>query len=346
MGNDKEVIIFATKDAGPAEYLAGIIKPLRRNCVIIASPVSSKVFDRYNIKNSVIDCKSQYQCDQFAAEFFKNRKIGLIITGTSWGNCIDKSLIRYGIENHIRVISVIEHWSNYRERFLINNSLVFPNYILVNDKIAKKEAIKNGLPRQKIYSLGNPVLEKESKSFTVKPNKKKWLENLRIRDSKVVTFISEEYSQDFPESSNCSCGFNEYQVVRDILQVIDETRQLIIKLHPGEKLKKYDRFKCNKLTVISNTDIGPLIKYSDFIIGMGSMLLLRAAIHRDDILSYRPNDKKGFIGNRIGATHLIKNKKELHDILLQEKKIKNAGLQDQFNGSTQRIVKFIKDKLE
>lgn len=339
------MIVFATKDVGPAAYLAEIIKSINQEFVCVSSSVSSKVFDKHHIQNTVIDNDTQYGNDQYIKDNFKDISIDIIVTGTSWGNCIDKAFIKFGIENHIKVISIVEHWSNYRERFLINNTLTLPDYIVVNDSLAKDEAVKDGLPDEIIYVLGNPVLENKAKNCRVNFNRKKWLDDFKIPDTKIITFVSENYAQDFPVKSTYYHGFDEYQVIGDLLEAVKQEGHLIIKLHPAEKPDKYDAYKSKNVTIVSQTDVDALIAYSDFIVGMGSMLLIEAAFVRGDILSYRPNDRKGFVGNKIGATYLVKNKQEMHDIILRTKTINNTAFKGRFQGSLERVVKFIEDKL-
>ena len=340
------MIITATSDAGPAHYLSAVIKNINKNCHCLSSNISSRVFDDYKIKNRIIDVKNQNKLGDYIHNAFPDKDLRMIITGTSWGNCIDKALIKFGIENNIKVISIVEHWSWYRERFTLDNKLILPDYIIVNDEIAKKEAIEDGLPGEILYPLGNPVLEQMAQKKLKTLPKKKWLKKLSLPDRKIVTFISEDYRKNFNEKSDFHQGFDEFQAIEDIVFALKDTHHLLIKVHPSEKINKYDKFKNRKdITIIQKTDIDSLILNSDFIIGMGSMFLLEAAMHRNDIISYRPGDKKGFIGNKIGATFSAKNKYELKNVLTGKQKIQNPGFINSYNHSTEKIINFIEDKL-
>ena len=340
------MIITATSDAGPAHYLSAVIKNINKNYYCFSSNISSQVFDSYEIKNRIIDVKNQNELGDYICNTFPNKDLRMIITGTSWGNCIDKVLIKFGTENSIKVISIIEHWSWYRERFTLDDKLILPDYIFVNDEIAKKEAIEDGLPGEILYPLGNPVLEQMAQKELKALPKKKWLKKLSLSDKKIVTFISEDYRKDFPEKSDFHQGFDEFKVIEDIVFALKDIHYLLIKVHPSEKINKYDKFKNHKnISVIQKTDIDSLILNSDFIIGMGSMFLLEAAMHRNDIISYRPGDKKSFIGNKIGATFFAKNKYELKDILTGKQQIQNPGFINSYNHSTEKIINFIEDKL-
>jgi uncharacterized lipoprotein YehR (DUF1307 family) len=78
---------------------------------------------------------------------------------------------------------------------------------------------------------------------------------------------------------------------------------------------------------------------------MGSMLLVEAALTRNDIISYRPNQLKDFFGNNIKATYLVQDKKLLRQVLDKEVKLNNINFRNKFDGSRQRIVDFLQEKM-
>ncbi len=330
------MVLFVASEAGSAQYLSKIIKKFEGKYSCISSEVSKKIFDENGIKNSLITPRRQTD------------KIDLIVTGTCWENGIDKEYLKFAIEKKILCISIVEHWSWYKKRFLQSSQLILPDYILVNDSLAIEEASRDSLPKEKLISLGNPVLEELSKKKINPINKIEWLKILEIpRGTQIITFISENIQIDSPlKSPNCQ-GFNEYQVVEDIYSVISNNQHLIIKLHPAEKNEKYSKYnKLKNVSIVESTDVDSIIINSDFIIGMGSMFLLEAAIFRNDIISYRPNEKKEFIGNKIKATYIVKRKSELKKIFDNKIIIKNKKIRNNFIGSTNRIIDFIKDKIQ
>ncbi len=340
------MILFAANDAGPAAYLAEIIKRIDEPFVCISSPVSAKIFDACGVKNTPCVPYHQSGYDEFVEQNFSKLQYDVIVTGTSWGDCIDKAFIRFGLENKIRVISIIEHWSWYRERFLYEGCVMLPDSIVVNDELAKEEAVREGLPEKIMHALGNPALENKFRARRSDFDKKKYMESLGVYDRRIITFISEDYSRDFPENSEHYNGFDEYGVVGDLLDIIRESEHLVIKLHPAEHGDKYYRCHDRRITVISQTDQMLLIASSDFIIGMGSMFLLEAALVRNDIISYRPpGDRKEFVGNKIGATSHVSDKKVLRDILDGKTTLNNRGFGHKFMGSTDRIIAFLKERM-
>ena len=130
------MILFGTHDAGPAKYLAVVINEQKHGYGCLCSPIAKDVMDSNGVNNLVPVEIAEHLSGIDAGG------IELIVTGTSWGGSLDRELIKFGIRNSKKVISVIEHWSWYRERFLEGNELILPHFIIVNDEIAKREAIE------------------------------------------------------------------------------------------------------------------------------------------------------------------------------------------------------------
>ena len=156
------MILIGAQDVGPSNYLIKILQLLQIPYVCYASELSSKVFSRHNI-NSVV-----------RSIFFDN-DAHLIMTETTLVDGIDKELISYAKSKGIPNISVIEHWTNFMDRFKDSNGkMIYPDYIFVNDEYALQMAKNNKLPENKIVVVGNPVLEEiQLKSDKFVSNKKK-----------------------------------------------------------------------------------------------------------------------------------------------------------------------------
>jgi CDP-glycerol glycerophosphotransferase (TagB/SpsB family) len=251
------------------------------------------------------------------------------------------------VQNNIRTISIIEHWSLYRKRFEVNGQYIYPDMIFVNDEQAKKDAINDGIPESKLYIVGNPVLENTTKYKYSINDRLKWRSGLGIsKESKIVTFISESFKADFQEGSPEFQGFDEFDVLNDILEALNNESILIVKLHPAESRNKYDFLtKNSNIFVVGDMDINKLIEFSDILIGMGSMLLMEASMIRNTVYSYRPNEKIEFIGNKNGMVKKIHNKMELKE-KLSNYEIENFSVTNNiFNGSTRNIVNLIQKSL-
>lgn len=328
------MILFVVNDAGPAKYLAYIIKSLNDIAYeCISSDISSKVFDEFSVKHSLDD------------SLININDYHLVITGTCLNDGIDKKWLNIAKQNRVKVISIIEHWSLYKKRFELNKKYFYPDIIYVNDEVAKKEAIEDGIDKKLLKVVGNPVLEnikldKNSQNIVNSSINKMGIDV----NKKIITFVSEEYKKDFPKESSYYQGFDEFEVLDDILEVMPFEYNLIIKLHPSENEDKYDYLKTAKnVIIIKKIDISLLFELSDIIIGMGSMLLIEASLVKNLVYSYRPNEKIEFIGNKNNMTIKLNNKENLKKIFNIKNRVRT--LNNMFKGSTQRIQKLIKEEL-
>jgi hypothetical protein len=331
------MILFAVNDAGPAKYLAHIAKSLKNEKYLcLASAISVKVFASMDI--NCLDSIDDLDFDS----------IDIILTGTCLGDGLDKELVRIGKNKNITTISIIEHWSLYKKRFDLNGEYFYPDMIFVNDNQAKFEAESDGLPREKLHVVGNPVLENMKRYNYSNADHLIWRKNLRINaKGSIITFISEDLKDDFDEDSPEFQGFNEFEVMNDILGVISYQDTFIIKLHPAENQKKYDFILKNNpnIIVIKDTNINKLIQFSNVIIGMGSMLLLEASLLTNSVYSYRPNEKIEFIGNKNGMVKKIYNSADLKKKLSVIEKQNFTVINNIFSGSTKFIKSLIKKSI-
>tara|TARA_B100001173_G_C16019143_1_gene561187 strand:+ start:2014 stop:2949 length:936 start_codon:yes stop_codon:yes gene_type:complete len=265
-----------------------------------------------------------------------------IITGGSLGYSIDKDLISYSKNINKPCISIIEHWSWYRKRFELNGELILPDFIFVNDEIAYTDAVDDGLPSNKIIIAGNPVLESIFTSGKHKQIDREKLQNqYNLPKKRIIFFISEELASEF-NGTDDELGYDEFLVIKQIISLLKPSDHLVIKLHPEESNEKYQYLKNKQLSIIKNIDIYSLNALADIVIGMASMLLLELAMLRNDIISFRPNASKKFIGDRLSATLDVTSKEGLKS-LMNFPKVINGDFRRQFNGSSEKISSLIKE---
>jgi len=326
------MIVFGTSNIGPLKYLLSFEKSIKEKVIWIANKKTKKILkDRKIVK----------------LKDLKYYKIQLVITGTSYKFKIDKKLILFAKNKKIKSISFIEHWGLYYRRFRYKNTLLLPDKILVNDKIAKHDCIKEGLPKEKIVIGGNPRLEEIVIKINNIKYKKNNISNLnkkyyKIGTEKKILFIS-EHLKNLQKNSSDYLGYSEFEVLNSIINNVKKTNIIFIKLHPSEDVKKYKKYINQKNIFIDKSfDMIEIIKSYDIIIGMGSMLLLELSIYDKPIFSFRPNYTKQFIGDRfinIQEINNINENKLYYSKNLVEKNIKLEN----FLGSKNKILKIIKN---
>jgi hypothetical protein len=325
--NSTGIILIGSADAGPLRYLVFLKNILDYEIKWLASDVSEVVLKENGLERE----KNWENLDN----------VKLVISGTCSGAGIDKSLILWAKNKNIKSISIIEHWSWYRKRFELEGRLIYPNYIFVNDHIAKTDAIKDGIDPNIIHIAGNILLEDLTSKDLDKNLIKDWKKNHRIPEKEIILFVSESLRDSFPKGAKDYIGYNEYEVIEDLIEIIPSEAILLIKLHPEEPSSKYDQYKSKKIHMIKESRVSDLAVISSRIIGMSSMLLLELATFRDDIVSYKPNNKKMFIGDTLGATINIKSKKALLSFIRKNKKNKKNNFRNKFIGSSDKITSLL-----
>ncbi|MEK7540639.1 MAG: HAD-IA family hydrolase [Patescibacteria group bacterium] len=339
----KYKIIFTAQDPGGFNAIAPVIKKLEKdkrfNMSVILAKHACLLAEKLNIKYSDAGKKS-----------FNINGADLVFTGTSFADSIEKIIIAMAKAKNIPTISIVDFWTDYAPSFSdpeTGNLKYLPDYILAVDEIMKKQMTADGLPANKIFITGNPYFDSFSKIILHKPNKAH------------IAFFSQPFSEIYKNSrkdyKNCT-KFDEVQVFEDIvkaLEKIDLNKKIIINFHPrSKKLDKFDK-------IIKNSNIKiekekkpynkELIKKSEIIAGINSVVLFEAAMLGKKVLSYQPNLKGAdlLISNRFGLSTPVYKKEELYPILkkmlFQTFQKNNSKLIKKYteNKSTQKVINFI-----
>ena len=319
------MILVGTNDFGPARYLYELVK--KRNDIVWVDNPSLRTFF---LKNNV-HCKKKWE---------KTENIRLVLTGTCLQDGLDKKLIKWAINNKIPSVSIIDHWTLFNERFKLKNKKIFPNYIILNDRYAYKLAVKDNLPKERLFIGGNPIIQKLLANGKVKFNSKE-----RSNKNKKVLFISESLNY-FKKGTKIYKGYNEYEVLKILINSLPKYSSITIKKHPSERKEKYKSYftKYNiKETKIS--DVNKLAKKYDFFIGMESMMLIQLSFLSQNVISLRPNARHEFFGSKIGLIKDINSSNELVKIfksnIENKQKEKYLEIKKDYLFSKKRINNFL-----
>lgn len=168
-------------------------------------------------------------------------KYSLVLTGTSWSSDLEKQIIRWANSQNLESHSFLEHWVNYRPRFLINDELHLPTKIIVFDEEAERIA-RREFPDTQIEVQENPY----------------WTETARriqsfgkVRESAVgvrvlyVTQPIEDVAQRLT-GDKMGYGYSEFQALDQFLSWLQAANvpiaTLRIRQHPSEEPAKYLRY--------------------------------------------------------------------------------------------------------
>ena len=256
---------IVVNDAGAANHIyswveAGKLKDVR----IYSTGPAKKILDEYNIKKNL---RFLGQIDEL---IFNSKSL---IVGTGWETDVEFQAIKLGTQASIKVSAVIDHWTNYLERFSRLNEIRLPDKIIVTDKYAYEKArhIFKNLP---IEVYPNLYLEKQIKN--IRP-----IELIKQRN--ILLYLTEPIRNNWGKNE-----LGEYQAMNyffNKLSKLDlpEDIEVIVKTHPSENNEKYNTLisrysKKNKISLAhKSSQLADLISMSKWVAGCQTYALVVAS---------------------------------------------------------------------
>jgi hypothetical protein len=215
----------------------------------------------------------------------------VIFTATSFPVGIELNCIKIA-ENlsNLITISFVDHWINFKARFIENEITYFPDIILVLDSRAKEYAQKEGIPVSKLFEFENPYY-----SYL-----KLWKSKFSLDQINKIININKKYYLYAPEPlSNFELenkfGFDEFKVLNFIYDNLFKSNLiheydfiLIYKCHPNQTIKYVEsmiRSRCSlvemkNIIIIDDSivNINDLIFHSVGVFGIFSNSLIESTL--------------------------------------------------------------------
>ena len=188
-------------------------------------------------------------CDFTEALFFDDlneciNEAKMLISGTGWQTDLEYSARKIAKSINIPSIAVLDHWTNYKERFVFNGRELYPDHILVSDRYAEALAQKE-LPNITITQLSNLWLDNIVNKYKNKVSLKSNFE-LPTR----LLYFTEPYRQKWGDSKLIP----EFQALKyfsekidllgkyKLISTINKIESINIRTHPSEDISKYSKF--------------------------------------------------------------------------------------------------------
>lgn len=351
-------LIFGYSDPGGANQIAAIVNYLKNKkynkkvCFRILT-------DKHGYKHKdllphieIIDPRLD-KVEEIILDFQPDK----IFTAASLLSYIEHFLIKVAKKHEIKSMTFLDHWTSYYEKFIRDGKTNFPDLILLSDDRAKKIAIEQGLPEKKLRIVGNLFYE-NLMNYLPSISRKEFFDFFELdMDNKILLFISDSISEQnggYKESIN-KFGFNEISTFSTVMEELKRLEKsgrlkiadfiLLIKLHPKERIDKYNHLITNlsfaKNIVVQTSDISnhDILFYSDFHIGMFSSMVIESIILGKKVLRVEINN---IIGDLININNkyykYIINKSDLSDGLIYLLNQNNLLLSPNFEST---ILKYI-----
>lgn len=268
------MIGISSNDAGGAEILSEYVINNKNKYLFFLSGPAVKIF-RKKISNLKI------------STFNKSiHKLSLVISSTGWATKNEINIIHQCKVNNIKVCAFLDHWINYKKRFLRRNRLVLPDEIWVGDSLAYKLAKETFNGDIKILRKKNYYFEKVKKFFNIKKKQKK---NIKKKVLYLCEPITELKKKNFYSEKQCINLF-----LKKITKIY-KLNKIIFRPHPYENPKKYNwlnKFKEYKISIRKDNDLLDEIYKNDIIVGCNTVAMYVAILANKKVYSSIP---KGFL---------------------------------------------------
>ncbi len=208
--------------------------------------------------------------------------VHMLVTGTGWASNLEYDALKIACQRNIPTIAVIDHWTNYRDRFIRNGIEVLPDTIWVTDVDAKIIA-ENEFNTVEVIQKPNVYLEKilqeiNSNEFTDNDNILYLLEP--VRDAWGNGKISGEF-----------IALNYFINNLNILGASDKP-SIRLRPHPSDSLGKYDQWineqKHINISLDREIDLAKSIAWSNMVVGCQTYAMVIALAAGKKVFSSIP----------------------------------------------------------
>ena len=303
MKNKQKIVGVVCHDAGGAEIVSSYISLNDLTAKYCLSGPAIKVFEQKfgAIKNSsLVDMIDD---------------VDWLLCGTSWQSSLEWNAIQKAKKQDKKIISFLEHWINYPERFERNGITLLPDEIWVGDVYAQ-EIAERCFPNIKIEFKDNPyLLEVKQLLNQFKPKRK-------LREKCTALYVCENISDHmFLRYRDANyLGYTEHdslQFFMDNVNIIDKNIGIIVvRPHPSDNNpeQKYDwvrqhpiKASCN-IQFSSESNLLKDIADCDIVVGAQSMAMVVGLTVEKRVVSSIPKEGRGCVLPFPGIEHILKIK--------------------------------------
>ncbi len=370
-------ILVTAHETGSANALVPVVRELsalpKADVRVLATGYAPRIFSAEGVSYRQVELPEDRAETllRLAAQLLDEHQPELLILGTAWEKNLEKAFLQLAPERGIRTLTVVDNWSHFRERFvtLDGKGVVFPDRIAVIDEPAREEALREGVPPERVIVTGQPYLEsirERAKGPAISAQAAKlrtgWLPPSSRETTRLVLFVSEPFSAYSGPSTPHYRGYLETEALEALLDAalfVERRRgfpvQVVVKLHPREFDSSSSMAMLAALRGLPAEKEGnglACLAAADVVVGMASMLLLESALLGRLTISFEPNGKEevAFHGARIGAVAKAATAQQLADWLdsaltrpVSPPPAAVAGVAHQ--GATRRVVETVLELL-
>lgn len=273
------MIAMISHDAGGAEILSSYVRQQGFDSLYVLEGPARKIFER---KLGPIESVPLEEAIRQSAS---------ILCGTSWQSDIELNAIKLARTLGKRSIAFLDHWVNYRDRFVRSGEIIFPDEIWVGDVMAEAMA-KEIFPNLLVTLVDNPYVQDIRQELAAIQTHR-----LPNPNSISILYVCEPLSEHalMRHGDAHFWGYVEEEALRYFLSnssaLGKPIERILIRPHPSEPIEKYSWAQQEFDLPIKMGGTHTLleeISESDFVVGCESMAMVVALLAGKRVISCIP----------------------------------------------------------
>lgn len=281
-------VAIVCHDAGGAEIISCLSLRLKLKCKYALFGPAFPIFQR----------KIEGIANQTIGDALDGAE--LLVCGTSSPSTYELDAIALAHSRGIMSIAILDHWINFRERFLVANQLIIPSEIWVVDEAAEEIALKI-LPEASIRLIENPYREDFLEKLAVMQEES--IDNSQNKNYQTILYVTEPTSEHAKRKYGDAryWGYTEQEAFKyfidNIKVVTPNAVRVIVRPHPSEYLIKYDfalTAQGVEIVIRKDRDLLAEIAEADIVAGCNSMAMVAGTWAGRRVVCCIPPNGSGF----------------------------------------------------
>ena len=213
-----------------------------------------------------------------------------ILTGTSWQSDLEWRAIVRASELGKRSVAFLDHWINYKERFLREGRLCMPYELWVGDEHAVR-IVREQFGDQRVRLVENPYFEDMRRAFASVEAP------VRGHRGTVILYVTEPMREHglLHYGDERYFGYTEEEAVQYFLEnlrfIARDVERIVIRAHPSEPEQKYAWARQRVDARVDISEAKSLIEEiaaADIVVGCESMAMVVALLGGKRVISAIP----------------------------------------------------------
>ena len=209
-----------------------------------------------------------------------------LISGTSLPGGLEHQARKLAMQAGINTIAVIDHWTNFRARFVRDNEEVLPDEIWVTDEYAKTLA-EIEFPDTKINQVDNVYLA--NIVCGIKEHEKNRLEATK---GNILYLLEPIYQQWSSGEQAGEFQALDFFIANLPLLYLSDNASIILRPHPSEGAGKYQSWLASQkdldISLDESSSLAQLIAWSDVVVGCQTYAMVIALASGRKVVSSLP----------------------------------------------------------